>query len=88
MSVQEIFTEIQKLPVVEQKELLEKLSDNLKNVQEKPTVSEEEFLQILLAEGVISNIPELSLYTDEDDDFEPVEIEGKPTSEIIIEERR
>lgn len=87
MSVQEIFTEIQKLPVVEQKELLEKLSDNLKNEQEKPTISEEEFLQILLAEGVISQIPPRE-YDPEEEDFEPVEVTGKPTSEVIIEERR
>jgi predicted DNA-binding antitoxin AbrB/MazE fold protein len=52
----------------------------------KPQMSEDEFLQMLLKEGHISNIPQK--YTDEDDDFEPVEIEGEPISETIIRERR
>jgi hypothetical protein len=88
MSVQEILSEIQQLPVLEQKQLLEELSRSLEEEQEKPVISEQEFLQMLYAEGVIGNIPDLNSYSDEDDDFEPVEVEGKPTSEIIIEERR
>jgi predicted DNA-binding antitoxin AbrB/MazE fold protein len=53
--------------------------------ESKPQMSEDEFLQMLLAEGFISNIPQK--YTDEDDDFEPIEIEGEPLSETIIEDR-
>jgi hypothetical protein len=45
-------------------------------------MSEDEFLQMLLAEGHISNLPQK--YTDEDDDFEPIEVEGEPISEMII----
>jgi len=48
---------------------------------------EDEFAQKLLAEGFISNIPARD-ETDEDDDFEPIEFEGEPLSEMIIRERR
>lgn len=91
MSVQEILNEIQRLPTIEQRELLAELSSRLKHQSRQPSnapITEEEFLQILLAEGVISNIPNSSKYTDEDDDFEAVEVTGKPISETIIEERR
>ena len=43
---------------------------------------------ILLAKGIIGDIPSLADYTDEDEDFEPIEVPGKPLSETIIEERR
>ena len=82
MTPQEIVTEIQKLPPAQKREILDSLAD------EPPPVTEEEFLQILLTEGVIGEIPRFENYTDEDDDFEPIEIPGKPTSEIILEERR
>ena len=48
---------------------------------------EEAFARKLLAEGFISNIPARG-ETDEEDDFEPIEFEGEPLSEMIIRERR
>ena len=84
MTPQEIVSEIQKLPPAQKREILDSLADE----PLPPQVTEEEFLQILLAEGVIGEIPRFEDYTDEDDDFEPIEIPGKPTSEIILEERR
>jgi hypothetical protein len=42
----------------------------------------------LLAAGVISKIPERNPYPEEYENFEPVEVKGKPISETIIEERR
>ncbi len=84
MTPQEIIKEIQKLPPIQQKEVVDSVSE----VTKKTSTSEEEFLQILFAEGVIGNLPDLAKYTDKEDDFEPIEILGKPTSEIVIEERR
>lgn len=43
-------------------------------------------LREMLAEGMISQIP--VGITDEEDNFEPLEFEGKPISETILEERR
>lgn len=48
---------------------------------------EDKFAQELLAEGFISNIP-MRDETDEDDNFELIELEGEPLSEQIIRERR
>jgi hypothetical protein len=44
-----------------------------------------EILREMLAEGMISRIPEG--ITEEEDDFEPVKIKGKPLSETILEDR-
>lgn len=89
MSAQELLAEIQKLPLDEQRRLLEALASNVEQQTEtrQPT-SEDEVQRILLEKGIISSIPDLSAYTDEDDDFAPIEVEGKPLSETIIEERR
>ena len=47
--------------------------------------------QQMLADGVLVTLPappSLPGEVEEDDDFEPVEIPGKPLSEIILEDRR
>ncbi|HSK73669.1 MAG TPA: hypothetical protein VK892_18370 [Pyrinomonadaceae bacterium] len=54
---------------------------------EELEAKEEAFAKKLLAEGFISNIPPRD-ESDEDDDFEPIEFEGEPLSEMIIRERR
>ena len=87
MSARELLSEIQKLPIVEQEHLLQKLTRSL-NEQPREPISEDEVQRILFEKGIIGNIPDPTAYTDEDDDFEPIEIKGKPLSETIIEERR
>jgi hypothetical protein len=53
-----------------------------------PHMTEDEFEQYLAAKGVIS-LPQVSEDDDADnEDWEPVEVTGKPLSEMIIEERR
>ncbi len=81
MNTQEIITEIRKLPIAQRKKVLDVLQE-----ESKP-MSEEEVQKILYAQGVIGNLPNLASYTDADDDFEPIEIEGEPISETIIKER-
>ena len=56
----------------------------IENDAENLRVSDE-LLREMLAEGLISHIPER--ITDEEDDFEPVEIKGKPLSETVLEDR-
>jgi Arc/MetJ-type ribon-helix-helix transcriptional regulator len=48
--------------------------------------TEEEILQQMLADGLITRLPDRT--ADIDDDDEPVVIEGEPLSETIIRERR
>lgn len=85
MTPQEIVTEIQKLPPAQKKEIIDSISDDLPN--QNVQVTEEEFLQILLADGIISEIPP-RVFDEEEENFEPIEIEGEPLSETIIRERR
>ena len=84
----QIISEINKLPLVEQERLLKNLA---KQVELKRKFSEDEELEAkvekeLLARGILKEIP-VGL-SDDEEAFEPIEVEGKPASEIIIEERR
>jgi len=87
MSAQELLTEIQKLPPAEQRRLLEALKRDVKMKSEQRPITEDEVEQILLAKGIISEIPP-RVPDDEEETFEPIEVPGKPLSETIIEERR
>lgn len=86
MTPQEIINEIYKLPLPEQEKIAETVLKNREKVEEfKPEMTEEQFVQYLFEKGLIRSIPEGM--TDEEDDFEPIEIEGEPISETIIRER-
>ena len=86
-TTQEIVNNVRKLPLENQRELLEVLQNEVSGTKDTP-ISEEEVQRILFERGVISTIPRLCDYKDADDDFEPVERKGKPLSETVIEERR
>ena len=83
MTATEILNEIYKLPLSEQASVKQSL---LEKGQTKNESANRELWQKLFEEGVITHIPN-GIY-DEDDDFEPVEIDGEPISETIIRERR
>ena len=87
-NVEEVKRTIQQLPAAEQKELLEWFEEH-KPIDEK--VSEEDLearvLNRLLEKGLISEIVK-PMTDEEDDDFEPIEIEGEPLSKMITRERR
>ena len=99
MSAQELLAEIQKLPPEEQRRLLDALdrrweSSQLDSDREgayAPPRSvaghlHPEVLKSMVAEGLISRIP--VGISDEEDDFDPIEVPGKPLSVTIIEDRR
>ena len=88
MSAQELLAEIQKLSPEEQRSLLEALArDKSEESKLHQPLTEDEVEQILLAKGIISEIPP-RMIDDEEELFEPIEVPGKPLSETIIEERR
>ena len=84
MTIQEIVDAVRKLPPENQREVLEVLQSEVTGTREAP-ISEEEVPRILFERGVIGNLPSDLDYTDKDDDFEPIEIKGKPLSETVIE---
>jgi hypothetical protein len=69
---------------------LRKLRDELDAmiVPVRPQMTEEEFEQHLLAQGVISSIPTRDLDPAEYHNRKPIEVKGPPVSETLIEERR
>jgi hypothetical protein len=85
MTPQEIIREIEKLPLQDQQEIKDSIETAINSGPSAP-MSEEEFLRMMYARGIVGNIPDLS-NSEEDAEWEPVEILGKPTSEIIIEDR-
>jgi hypothetical protein len=59
--------------------------------QVEPTrqaMTEEDFLEHLLQKGVISRLPKSVAERKPIPGFRPIKAEGKPLSEVIIEERR
>ncbi len=86
MNTQQILTEIHKLTPYSQKQLLNSLSRSLDKLERSFTAAtEEEVDRLLLADGVISEVP--SGWNEADEDFEPILISGEPLSETIIRER-
>jgi len=83
MTMTEILNEIYKLPLKEQTNIKKSLLEKTETTNE---VSKQDLWQKLFEEGLITHIP--SGISDEEDDFEPIEIEGEPISETIIRERR
>lgn len=49
-------------------------------------INEDEVEKLLLAEGIISEIP-ARLPDAEEETYEPITVKGKPVSEIILENR-
>jgi hypothetical protein len=84
----QIWEAVKDLPRKEQRRL-RKLLDALRFLS-RPLTPEEEADLLLLKEGVISSIPrppteaEIKAFRD----YQPIDVEGKPLSETIIEERR
>ena len=50
---------------------------------QKRQMTQDEFDQILLADGFLANLP----VKNDEEDFKPIIFTGKPVSETIIEER-
>ena len=85
MNTQEIINSLQTLPIQEQKVIFEVLQNKFRR-KTKSNIGEDEVERILLANGLISEIPK-RLKDDEEESYEPIKIIGKPLSETILEER-
>jgi hypothetical protein len=81
-----IVEEVRALTPDEQRTLREMLDKLL--AADAPRMTEEEIEQRLLAKGIISRIPPRIRDADFYANRKPIEVKGKPLSEIIIEERR
>ncbi len=85
MSVTEIINEVKKLSPNERRQVLEVLQQT-----ETPPTDDEKrcvLYERLIAKGMLKAIPPRTVKPPELRDFQPIEVEGKPVSETIIEER-
>ena len=83
MTPQEIIKQVEMLPPPAQREVLETLA---RTIKPSAPPSEAEIARRLLAKGTIKKIPE-GWDKPDGEDFEPIEIKGKPLSEMILEDR-
>ncbi len=81
--LEQLWQQIVILPIEEQKQLQQRLSDSLSEV-----VTEEEFEQMLLTEGLLVTTSKWITDSSLSLNRTPIENKGKPLSEMIIEERR
>ena len=88
MTQTELVAEINKLPLADWEAIKETVDDDRAKAEIKTPMTEEAFAKYLYAKGIIGNIPDPSKWTDEDEDWEPIEVLGEPLSEMIIRERR
>lgn len=85
MTLTEILTEIQKLPLSE----IQKVSQGVNELLDKDDLEQREkaFAEYLLQKGAIEKIPPRDETDEEFAGLEPIEFEGEPLSEQIIRER-
>jgi hypothetical protein len=88
MTPTEVLSEIRKMPLAEQRQVLVELTEQLNQTEQADLDErEKEFAQSLLQKGIISEMP-LRLPDDEfRKHFKLIEVEGEPLSETIIKER-
>ena len=76
------------MPLVEKRELLEKLSREVAESEESDLDNRERlFLENLRRKGMLSNLPSQNSDDDVRRNFKRIEIGGEPLSETIIKER-
>lgn len=85
-TAQEIISTVQTLPVGIQEEIIRTLQQNLNKRQSNAAPDEDEIERILLAKGLISEIPSRTADKGEET-YEPIKVSGKPLSETVLEER-
>lgn len=87
--VERVIETLQHLSPHEREEVLEWLEERRAAGRTEVLAAEAErqVLEALLSKGMLEEIVE-PMTDEEDDDFEPIEIEGEPLSEMIIRERR
>lgn len=86
VSLDKVFEEAKRLPKDEQRKLRSLLDRLL--VDSLPKVTEEEFEQKLFELGLFSEVKPPITDFKPYHDRKPIEVKGKPLSEVIIEERR
>ncbi len=86
ISFNEVLEGARMLPAQEKRSLYEALRQWLS--EPKPSLSEEEFAQSLVEQGLISSLPDAAAMLPPAANRQPVVVQGPPVSQTILEERR
>ncbi len=88
MTLAEVLIEIQKMPIMEKRQVILELNEQLDQVEQTDlNAKEKEFVNGLRQKGLVTTIP-LRLPDDEfRRNFKRIEVKGEPLSETIIKER-
>lgn len=93
-TLERVIEEIRTLDADELRRVQETIDEMLRardahRAGDEPLMTEAEFAEYLAAKGVIA-LPEPMTEDDwrEEEAWQPIEVEGKPLSQVIIEERR
>ena len=88
MTPTEVLSEIHKMPLVEKRQILAELSEDLSRTEQKNLQAKElDFVNSLRQKGLVTEVP-LGLADDEfRRNFKRINIKGEPLSETIIKER-
>lgn len=88
-SLEKVIEQVKALTQEEQREVRELIDSLLqKTAESQEVLSPEDMLERrLLEDGLISELPTRDFDPDTYEEFEPIEVKGKPVSETIIEER-
>jgi hypothetical protein len=87
MKINELVDALRALPA-EQQQMVRHLLDLWLNNPGKTFTQEEEIEHMLLADGIVSEVPPPITDPTRFQNWKPVKVEGKPVSETVIEERR
>jgi hypothetical protein len=83
-NLEKVIEEVKSLTLDEKRKLHTTLSELLTS----PHPTEDDFKQAMLKAGLLNSIEPREVDLESFKNYKPVEVEGKPVSETIIEERR
>ena len=88
VTVEQIEREVKQLSAEDLRKVRRLVDSLLENGESKLTMTEEEFVKQLEAEGFIGKVPPPTTDFSRYDNYKPVTVTGEPISEMIIRERR
>lgn len=88
VTIEQIENEVKELSTEDLRKVSKLVDSLLKNGENKPKMTEEEFEQHLYEKGIIGKPPPPITDFSRYDNYKPITVTGEPISETIIKERR
>ncbi len=85
-TLERIVEDVRTMTPQEQQQLRALLDNALADQADVMQAKERLLMQRLLEKGIIGSIP-TGLHDDSDDDYVPIQVQGRPVSETVLEDR-